>query len=40
MENVNFAPLASLATGVKMYADPVITEVGGVPEMIGGPLVV
>ena len=38
MLNVSLSPLGSLAVGVKLYAAPVRTEVGGVPLITGGEL--
>ena len=37
IEKVSVLPLGSVVVGVKLYALPAITEVGGVPLMVGGP---
>src|SRR5262245_44918195 len=38
MENVRACPSGSLAVGVKLYDAPTTIEVAGVPEMVGGRL--
>ena len=38
IENVSGFPLGSVVEGVKLYADPAVTEVGGEPLMVGGLL--
>ncbi len=40
MLNVSVLPSGSRAVGVNAYATPVRTEVGGVPEIVGGWFVV
>ena len=39
MEKVSVLPLGSVVEGVKVYAEPAVTEVGGEPLMVGGGLV-
>jgi hypothetical protein len=37
MENVRACPSGSLAPGVKLYAEPTVTDVAGLPLIVGGP---
>jgi hypothetical protein len=37
MENVRACPSGSLAPGVKLYSEPTVTEVAGLPLIVGGP---
>ena len=37
MENVRLCPSGSLAPGVKLYVEPALTVVAGVPLIVGGP---
>src|SRR5450631_3609816 len=37
MEKVSACPCGSLAVGVKLYAEPTVAEVAGVPLIVGGP---
>ncbi len=39
MLKVSASPFASAAVGLKVYADPAVTVVAGVPEIAGGVLV-
>lgn len=39
MVKVRESPSVSPAVGVKLYVDPTMIEVGGVPDMVGGELV-
>ncbi len=36
IEKVSVLPLGSVVEGVKLYAEPAVTEVGGLPPMVGG----
>jgi hypothetical protein len=38
IEKVRGLPAGSLALGVKLYAEPALTDVAGVPVIAGGPL--
>ena len=37
MEKVSACPSGSAAVGVKLYAEPAVTDVAGVPRIVGGP---
>jgi len=37
MEKVSALPSGSLALGVKLYSEPALTDVAGLPLIVGGP---